>query len=246
MSLVPIQMGNVIKSASIKRADVAQGTKGRAVLIDPNPRAANIAFDNDLKMAVYVTQEDVIRYGLSPRTYYMLLLARLNTDMQGTVVGDGFIVEYVKMSDTVYDEFMDHYVEMENVNSITLKKESKGGGANSYSYVVPMASKEKVDPAILAKIAELDAEALWSLVTVDCARPIEDYVKALSKANEASGQQVYNRQIESNQRGQAQIGASPRNSQRVQAPVVDVAKPQQPILVESNDFAEAEETGDFD
>lgn len=182
--LMPIKLGTRVKSATVNRAVVAPNTRGRAVFIDPNPRATYIAYDNAAKAAVYVDQESAIRLGLSPITYYLFLLARLNTDMKGNVVGDDFVVEYLKVSDKVYEEFMDSYNEMEVVRSVVLKLEVKKSQEQDFSFTKMVPSKDPAMDTTLEKIKTLDVEQLWAMVQANCARSEEEYLKIKEGGNQ--------------------------------------------------------------
>lgn len=217
----PIPMGSFVKSISISRSNVAKGTKGRAVLIDPNPRAIYLAYDNAHKCAVLADQETVIKYKLSPRTYYLFLLARLNTDMTGKQVNDEFIVEYLRLSENVYNDFIDGYNEMDSVNSLVLKPVTKQGqNGQDFSYVAPVASKELATDEVYAKIEQLDVEALWNLVQVDLGKTVEEY-EAILAADPVSENEA--RRIESQSSGNAPI--------RGQIPAQRAARPQQPKVL---------------
>lgn len=179
--LLSVPLGTRIKSATVGRAVVAENTRGRAILIDPNPRATYIAYDDSVKAAVYVDQESSIRLGLSPNTYYLFLLGRLNTDMKGRIIGDEVVVEYLKLSDKQYEEFCEAYSEMDNVNSVVLKLESKKTQKGDFSFVKMTPSKEKPSQEVYEKIQNLDIEQLWKLVEVNCARSEEEYCKLLAR-----------------------------------------------------------------
>lgn len=186
--LIPIQLGATVKSPSIGRADVASGAKGRALLISPNPVAVFIAYDEDLKTRVYVDQEAVIKYGLRPITYYMFLIARLNTDLAGNIIGDSFLIEYVKLGTSQYQEFMDLYNEMDAVNSILLRKEAKG----EYSYLKVTPSKERASEELYDRLGQLDLGPLWQLVQIDAAKTLEEYERIRESAERNQNQPQQN------------------------------------------------------
>ena len=63
---VQSKLGQVIKSPTIRRTDVAEGTKGRALMLSDDWLACAVAFTEEpLPRGVfYVTEEDVVKYGL--------------------------------------------------------------------------------------------------------------------------------------------------------------------------------------
>ena len=179
-----IQMGTKIKSIGINRANVADNAKGRAVLLDPNPRVKHVAYDNTIKRAVEVTQDDVIKYGFNPRTNYYFLIARMNTDMEGTIVGDKIIVEYVQLAQSVYDEYIESLEENGKGNSILLKKVAKG----DYSYVTVKPSQQNLPQGVVEAVRAMrkDAamlETMWQLVDKATSISVADYEKMLQAAN---------------------------------------------------------------
>ena len=250
-----LPMGQFVRSISVQRSAVAQNTRGRAVLIDPEPRAIYLAYDNKLKVAVLADQDAVIKYRLSPRTYYIFLLARLNTDMKGTQVGDEFRVEYLRLSDNIYEGFVDSYQEMTAVNSIILKPVTKkGNNGQDFSYVEPVPSKDPATDAVYQKLEQVDVDALWQLVQLDLGKTVEEY-EALLAAQPVSGEEA--RQIQGASSGTAQIGrqrqiagqtpaqAAPKNQVRRNLkqdapPVVDAEVEEIPgdEFMEGDDFAE--------
>jgi len=230
MPLVQIKMGDRGKSPMIKRSDVAGGTKGRAVLLDPNPRCAVVAYDEDQKMTFYADQETVIKYKLRGNVYYLLLIARLNTDMKGDVIGDDFVVEYLRLADKEYAKVADAMEEQE-CNSILLTKEVKG----EYSYVIATVSKKGVPNEIISKLQDLDLEPLWSMVEADVARPIESYLIAIGEmAKPVAGQRQPNRQLQSGSNAAA-IGGQAKTAAPKKTALVA------PKEVEDVEFEEADE-----
>jgi hypothetical protein len=204
LSFQPVQMGGFVRNISVGRANVAQGTKGRAVLVDPNPRAIYLAFDNVNKCSVLADADSVIKYKLNPRTYYVFLLARLNTDMKGTQVGNEIVIEYLRLSESVYQDFVDAYNEMPSVSSIILKPVvKKGNNGQDFSYVSPVPSKDEATDEVYDKIDKLDVEALWQLVQLDLGKTVEEY-EALLELKPVQGEEA--RRIESRSSGTADVG----------------------------------------
>lgn len=181
-----IQFGTRVKSVAIARSSVGEGVIGRAIVLDKNLRVKQIAYDNVIKRAVEVSQEDCIRLHLQPRPTYYMLVARTNTDMKGTVIGDDFTVEYIQMAESVYTDFADSSMESTGgkFNSVTLSLVKKG----EYSYVKVMASNHNKFPqSLIAKIKEMRSnteliESMWSMVDIATSMTVEDYEKALATA----------------------------------------------------------------
>lgn len=252
-----LPMGSFVRSISIQRSAVSNGARGRAVLIDPSPRAIYLAYDNANKCAILADQDAVIKYRLTPRTYYLFLLARLNTDMKGNQVGDEIVVEYLRLSDNIYEGFVDTYTEMDQVNSIILKPVTKKGqNGQDFSYVEPIPSKEAATDAVYDAIEKMDVEALWQLVQIDCGKTVEEY-EAILAAKPVTGEEA--RQIENQASGRANIGrprqiaqtqqsrpaqpAAQRPSVRPQRPPVEDVEPMSmdEVAGMGEDFAEGDE-----
>lgn len=240
--LMSISMGSVVKGASIRRSDVAEGIKGKGVLIDPNPRATYIAYDQDNKVSVFVDQEAVIKHQLTARTYYIFLIARLNTDMKGNIIGDDLTIEYLKLSDDVYLEFADAYEElMPNVNTVALKKEAKG----TYSFVKVTPSKDLASDAVYDKIEGFDLNALWSLVELDLAKSLVQYEAMLAKQPGVSAAPINRREataIDANASGSADLNPRRRAVQTGEAAQIQARPPrkQNPAPAETAEVEDAE------
>lgn len=183
-----IKLGSRIKSAAILRADVAENCLGRAVLLDKNPSVKQIAFDSNLRRAVEVTQEDCIRFRLNPRPTYYFLIARLNTDMKGNVIGKDFVVEYLQMAESLYSDFCQQVDEMGKFTSITLNKVKKG----QFSYLnVKPSNKTVLDDTLKAAITELRKNkemiaSMWQMVDLNTSITIEEYQKLLMDSDNQS------------------------------------------------------------
>lgn len=220
-----LPMGSFVRSISIQRSAVSNGAKGRAVLIDPSPRAIYLAYDNANKCAILADQDAVIKYRLTPRTYYLFLLARLNTDMKGTQVGDEIVVEYLRLSDNIYEGFIDSYSEMDQVNSIILKPVTKkGNNGQDFSYVEPIPSKDAATDAVYDAIEKMDVEALWQLVQIDCGKTVEEY-EAILAAKPVAGEEA--RQIENRASGDVGIRRPRQIASQRPAQVTQPAQPAQ-------------------
>ena len=187
-----IKLGQKVKSVAINRASVSENTKGRAILLDKCPCVKQIAYDNNIKRAVEVSQDDCIRFHLTPRPTYYLLVARCNTDMKGNVVGDEFTVEYVQMAESVYNDFIEGAEETSGgrINSILLTLVKKG----DYSHVKVTASQYSDFPdALKAKIKELRKnkeliKSMWQMIDISTSMTVDQYVKVLESADGAGSQ----------------------------------------------------------
>lgn len=180
--LAKVSLGETIPSPSVNRADVADGTKGRAILITQDWFAVPLAYTEiPKKGCYYVTQESVLKYGLSARVYYIGLIARLNTGANGDILDDTFRLEYLRLSEDIYTEFSSAATE-NSFTTVALNKVVKG----NFSYIKPVASNKAQNKALLdslmEKIARVDVNAVVGLVLSNLARPIEEYAKALAEA----------------------------------------------------------------
>lgn len=181
--LFRVRLGETIKSPTINRCDVADGTKGRALLLSDDWLAAAVAYTQEpLPRGVfYVTEEDVVEFGLQPRVYYMALIARLNTDARGVVLDDTFKLEYVRLGEQQYQEFANLAMEMKKVENVVLTKVTKG----TYSYISVSPSQIEQDATIMKSIGDrlngLDIDSCLSLVIQNVARPISVFKELLAK-----------------------------------------------------------------
>lgn len=187
-----IKMGTKAKSAAILRSVLADGCKGRAILLSKDPAVKQIAFDNKIRRAVEVTQNDCIRLRLSPRATYYLLIARLNTDLKGVVHGSEFVIEYLQLSESVYNEFVEQVEEMGKFTSIVLNKVSKG----EYSYIkVSPSNQYQVTDELKEKIRELRKNtelisAMWQMVDISTSITVAEYEKLLAESPETAQAQI--------------------------------------------------------
>lgn len=196
-----VPLGQKVKALGINRSNVADGQTGRAVLIDPNPRFKYIAFDDKLKRRVEVNQDMVIKYGLSPITYYFYLIARLNTDLNGNVVGTKMVVEYLQLSENVNNEFADSVRALKGFSQLILNKVAKkGNDGRDFGYIKPIPSQEDLDPEIIQNIEKLRAEpgaidAMWMLVDRASSITPEEYVELKENPAQIQGGQQNYRQV---------------------------------------------------
>lgn len=184
--IAKVQLGQTIPSPSVNRVDVADGTKGRCILLSPDWYAVSIAYTETPKRAAYfVDQEKVLKYALNARVYYVAVVARLNTGANGKVLDDSFRIEYLRLSEDVYNEFANDALEMEGFDTVALTKVTKG----QFSYIKPKASSRAQDSKIIKSVREklksFDINALFQLTLISLAHPFEDYLKALEEAGQA-------------------------------------------------------------
>lgn len=210
-----VPLGQKVKALGINRSNVADGQTGRAVLIDPNPRFKYIAFDDKLKRRVEVNQDMVIKYGLSPITYYFYLIARLNTDLNGNVVGTKMVVEYLQLSENVNNEFADSVRALKGFSQLILNKVAKkGNDGRDFGYIKPIPSQEDLDPEIIQNIEKLRAEpgaidAMWMLVDRASSITPEEYVELKENPAQIQGGQQNYRQVAAPSRPQIDAPTNP-------------------------------------
>ena len=179
LSVVPL--GQVIKSRLVTRCDVADGTKGRAILASQDVIGCNLVYTPEPHRGVYfVDPPTAIKYNLSPRFYYLIPLVRLNTDARGNVINSSVSLEYLRLSEGLYRQFVNDLEELEVCKTIALTKESKG----EFSYVVPKPSSKDYIPdefksSINDFLTSLDTQTLFNYIMADVARPFTQYISIL-------------------------------------------------------------------
>lgn len=186
MQQVPI--GTRVKPLGIQRLSCAEGSKCRAVLLDPNPQVKYIAYDEERKRRVEVTQDLLIKYGLRAQTTFFYLVAKLNTDLNGEVHGDQFTVEYLQLSENLNNQFSDAITEMGEFKSIALEKVKKTANGKDFSYVQAKPSN-RFDPASIPslqqKLTELRNKqgfiaSCWQLIDATTSITADAYEKLLT------------------------------------------------------------------
>lgn len=184
-----VQLGTKVRPLGINRTNVADGYKCRAVLVDLNPRVKYIAWDPKLKKRIEVDQDFIIKYNLRPMTQFYYLIAKLNTDMNGQVVGDQFVVEYLQLSENVNNEFSDSIEEFGNFSSLLLTKVTKkGDNGKDFSYIKVTPSSLQISPEIQSKVLELRnntqaLESMWNLIDRATSITAEEYENLLLDGN---------------------------------------------------------------
>ena len=177
-----VQVGTKVRRLGIERTNVAEGTKCRVVLLDDCARVKHIGWDEERKKRVELTQDLVIRYGFRPMTNYYYLIAKLNTDMNGNVVGDQFVVEYLQLSENLNNDFADLIQEFGAFTSLSLSKVAKKGPqGQDYSYIKATPSNYQLDPTLMEainriKYDERAIEAMWQIVDRSTSITPEEYI----------------------------------------------------------------------
>lgn len=253
-----IPLGATVESPSVRRTDVAEGTKGRALLLSPDWYAVNIAYSDNPRGAFYVNQEQVIKHSLSPRTYYICPIARLNTDANGEVLNSQFRIEYLRLSEDVYKEFATSAVE-QPFSSIVMVKVTKG----TFSYIKPSPSSRPQNPQFISeiqsKLSALNIDAIAQLILVDVAKPFTEYEKALANpqglpSSPSQGQyqqipQAYNPPPQQAQLESAGFNAGAPQQFHQPAPRAQTTAPQAPTSPapsqEFSGFNEADDDDEF-
>lgn len=182
-----VQIGTKVRRLGIQRVSVAEGTKCRAVLLDENPRMKNIAYDPERKVRVEVDQDLCISHRLTPIQNFYYLVAKVNTDLNGNVIGDNFTVEYLQLSQNLNNEFSDMVAEQGIPHSLTMSKVKQiGNDGRDFSYIKVIPGKDILssNPSLSAKIEELRnnqefIEGCWSMIDVNTSITKEMYLKML-------------------------------------------------------------------
>lgn len=179
-----VKIGTRVKPLGIQRLSVGEGAKCRAVLLDPNPRMKYIAYDETHKRRVEVDQDMVIKYGLRPQATFYYLVVKLNTDLNGNIIGDQFTVEYLQLSENLNNEFSDQIMEQGIPNSLSLQKVKKTANGRDFSYIKTTPSQVKIDGTLLQKVEELRnnnkfVDQCWSMIDASTSITKEQYEQLL-------------------------------------------------------------------
>lgn len=187
-----VKIGTRVNRLGISRVQVGDGMVSRAILLDDNPQVKFVAYDETLKKKVEVDQDMCIKYGLRPATTFYYLVAKLNTDLQGNVIGDKFTVEYLQLSENLNNQFSDLVAEQGIPTSLHLSKVKKTGeGGRDYSYikVVPSNRDFSDNPLLLKKIEEFKSnkdfiDKCWMMIDAETSITKQQY-EALLGSNSA-------------------------------------------------------------
>lgn len=186
-----VKLGTKVNRLGINRLNVGEGTVCRAILLDPDPQVKYVAYDEVRKRRVEVDQDMVLKYGLRPMTTFYYLVAKLNTDQTGNVIGDKFTVEYLQLSENLNNEFADLIEEQGFPKSIQLTKVKKvGDGGKDYSYVKPIPSQKAFEEnkSLWTKINELRKNKefinkCWQMIDMDTSMTKKQYIELLASEN---------------------------------------------------------------
>lgn len=177
-----VRLGDTVPNPTVNRVDIADGTKGRCILLSNDWIAVTVAFTETPVKGMYFVDKDILmkyaNLGIRGSIYYVALVARLNTDAKGVPIDDTFRIEYLRLSESVYNEFAEDALEMGNFQTVALSKVKKG----EFSYVKPKASAKGIPPKVLSsvrkKLEGFNTEAVIALVVSQLARPFDQYLKA--------------------------------------------------------------------
>lgn len=230
-----VSLGQVLPSPTVNRVDVADGTKGRCILLSDDWFCVSVAFvEQPVRGGYFVTQEQALKYSLPARNYYVAIVARLDTDARGEIISPDVRIEYLRLSEDVYREFADQALE-QPFDSIALTKVTKG----QFSYVKPNPSSKKQNPKLLKqvkdKIAAYNYDDLAKMALIGMARPFKDYIKALQEAGLEEVDEEDAPQI---------TGSLPKGLGSAPKPPKQLAS--QPEDVEAEEVDEFNEGDDFD
>lgn len=198
-----VSLGTKISNASINKANVADNFIGRAILLGFDQiYAKQVAYDETVKAVVEVDQDAIIKYRFQrPMVYYYIPIARLNTDMYGRVVDDTVIIEYLRLSESQYDDFARQASEMGNFVSLQLKKvPKKGNDGKDYSFVdvIPSnygANGVDIPSSVFAKVDQMVqtdgfCDGIWQMIDISTSISVAEYEKRLlEKQNQPQAQQ---------------------------------------------------------
>lgn len=242
-----IKIGTRAESLGINRLNCADGVKCRFVLLDPNPQYKSCAYDEKVKRIIEVDQDAVIKYGLRPFNSYYYLVAKLNTDQMGNIVGDQFVIEYVQLSETLNNELSDAILEFGNsyTSFQVTKVTKKGNNGQDFSYLRVIPSNMPISQEILSKIAAITSNSasiasMWKIIDFETSISVQQYEKILREQSGAPAIENTDR------RANTYIGHT--NTPTAAAhQVASVAKPaviQQPGTQEPNMYPSDKEASD--
>lgn len=229
-----VTIGTKVNRLGIPRLSVGEGSTCRAILLDPDPRMKHIAYDEARKRRVEVDQDMCIRFGLRPSPTFFYLVAKLNTDLNGNVIGDKFTVEYLQLSENLNNEFSDQILEQGVPKSLQLTKVKKSANGKDYSYikVVPSQRGFEDNKSLWSNIRAVQEkegfiDTCWAMIDADTSLTKQQYLELLSSENTQGQQET--KQIANTQHAPRQIAQKPAESPMPSVPE-DFAK--------TNDFAD--------
>ena len=235
-----IKLGTRAKSLGINRTVCAAGCKSRAILLDEDPRYKYIGWDDKRKKRVELNQDLVIKYGFKPMANYYYLIARLNTDMKGNVIGDDIIVEYLQLSENLNNDFADLVMENPDFNSLVLTLVKKSGpDGKDFSYIDVKTSNYQVSEEIINKVNALKEnseaiESMWRLIDATTSISAEEYEKLiLAEVGDSDSQNT------------APRISAPQHKQ-IETPRIKVETPVVETPTSVDDFGFGEKIDDFE
>ena len=154
-----INFGDRVQKIGIDRFDCAQDVTVKAMFVNyDRPYARNMAYDETNKCYVECDKDMAIKYGLSPKPRYYFLVAALQTDMNGNILGDKEVkVTYVNMSNNQYEHFLAASNNLDQWKGfVTLVKVKKNDGKGKdiiYIEATPASSNAQGFKGISEKLA---------------------------------------------------------------------------------------------
>jgi len=187
MSIQPVlskvSLGQSLPNRLISRCDVAEGTYGRAVPLFDSVVGVNVFFSENPKGSFACTPEEAIKIGINPRFYYVIPVARLNTDAKGKPIDHSFKLEYLRLGVSQYEELCRAMEEAEGLTSFVLSKVKKG----EYSYVNATISTKQISASLKEAINEfknsLNEDQIFAFALADTARPFKEYLRLIGLPN---------------------------------------------------------------
>lgn len=171
-----VEFGATIQKPGIDKFDCATDVTVKALLINyARPYARNLAYDEVNKCSVECTKEMVLKYGLRPSPRYFFLVAALQTDINGNIIGDKEVkVTFLSMSNNQYEHFLAASNNLDKWNGfVTLtkvQKKGKDGRDMSFVEATPASSNAQgfkgLSNALIDRLASLvkDEELLKNSV----------------------------------------------------------------------------------
>lgn len=159
-----IKLGQTVPSLSIPRLDVANGFSARALVVDPDLTFFKYqAYDDRVKRMVELDQDSALELKLNPYTAYYMLVARLNTDLNGRIASDSFELQYLRMSEKVYQSLSRQIEENPNFTHIVISKGPKqtneqGRDVSEVKYEVSSRPLDSIIPNALVRLQEIKAK----------------------------------------------------------------------------------------
>jgi len=181
-----ISLGTKIAPLGIQKLNCAEGSRCRAILVDPEVQVMFTAWDDDLNRRVACDEELMLRYGLKPTANYFMLVYKCNTDMNAQIVDASGSIEYIQLSANLYNDFADACTEVGQFTSLGISKVKKTAEGRDFSYlkVVP-SNSAKIDavPGLAAKLEQLcndkdSIERCWQYIERSAAMTKEEYIAA--------------------------------------------------------------------